>query len=49
LQTPKQNPRGVCQIAPKQHLIGGSLTGYGGGLERRRWLLDQERELRLQF
>jgi AraC family transcriptional regulator of adaptative response/methylated-DNA-[protein]-cysteine methyltransferase len=21
----------------------GSLTGYGGGLERKRWLLDHER------
>jgi hypothetical protein len=47
--TPKQNPRGVCQIAPEQPLIGGSLTGYGGGLERKRWLLDYEREPRLQF
>jgi O6-methylguanine-DNA--protein-cysteine methyltransferase len=25
----------------------GSLTGYGGGIERKRWLLAHERRLRL--
>jgi methylated-DNA-[protein]-cysteine S-methyltransferase len=31
-------------IVPCHRLIGanGSLTGYGGGLERKRWLLDHE-------
>jgi methylated-DNA-[protein]-cysteine S-methyltransferase len=36
------NPVGV--IVPCHRVIGanGSLTGYGGGLERKRWLLDHE-------
>jgi O6-methylguanine-DNA--protein-cysteine methyltransferase len=25
----------------------GSLTGYGGGIERKRWLLDHERQMRM--
>jgi AraC family transcriptional regulator of adaptative response/methylated-DNA-[protein]-cysteine methyltransferase len=31
---------------PCHRVIGadGSLTGYGGGIERKRWLLDHERE-----
>ncbi len=37
------NPVGV--IVPCHRVIGanGSLTGYGGGLNRKRWLLDHER------
>ncbi|MGH9567531.1 MAG: methylated-DNA--[protein]-cysteine S-methyltransferase [Candidatus Angelobacter sp.] len=36
------NPIGV--VVPCHRVIGanGSLTGYGGGLERKRWLLDHE-------
>jgi methylated-DNA-[protein]-cysteine S-methyltransferase len=36
------NPVGV--IVPCHRVIGadGSLTGYGGGLERKRWLLEHE-------
>jgi methylated-DNA-[protein]-cysteine S-methyltransferase len=34
----------VCIIVPCHRIIGsdGSLTGYGGGLWRKRWLLDFE-------
>lgn len=37
------NPVGV--IVPCHRVIGsdGSLTGYGGGLSRKRWLLEHER------
>ncbi|HWB84122.1 MAG TPA: methylated-DNA--[protein]-cysteine S-methyltransferase [Bryobacteraceae bacterium] len=37
------NPIGI--IVPCHRVIGsdGSLTGYGGGLERKQWLLDHER------
>jgi len=37
------NPIGL--IAPCHRVIGsnGSLTGYGGGLPRKKWLLDHER------
>ena len=37
-----QNPIGL--IVPCHRVIGsdGSLTGYGGGLERKRWLLEHE-------
>jgi methylated-DNA-[protein]-cysteine S-methyltransferase len=37
------NPVGV--IVPCHRVIGsnGSLTGYGGGMERKRWLLEHER------
>lgn len=37
------NPIGV--IVPCHRVIGadGSLTGYGGGLDRKRWLLEHER------
>jgi methylated-DNA-[protein]-cysteine S-methyltransferase len=33
-----------CIIVPCHRLVGasGSLTGYSGGLERKRWLLDHE-------
>lgn len=36
------NPIGI--IVPCHRIIGsnGALTGYGGGLERKRWLLDHE-------
>jgi methylated-DNA-[protein]-cysteine S-methyltransferase len=38
------NPIGV--VVPCHRVIGanGSLTGYGGGIERKRWLLEHERE-----
>lgn len=38
-----QNP--VAVIVPCHRVIGanGSLTGYAGGLERKRWLLEHER------
>jgi methylated-DNA-[protein]-cysteine S-methyltransferase len=38
-----RNP--ISVIVPCHRLIGsdGTLTGYGGGLERKRWLLDHER------
>lgn len=37
-----QNPVGV--VVPCHRVIGsnGSLTGYGGGLPRKKWLLDHE-------
>ncbi len=37
------NPIGV--VVPCHRVIGadGSLTGYGGGLDRKRWLLNHER------
>jgi methylated-DNA-[protein]-cysteine S-methyltransferase len=39
------NPVGV--VVPCHRVIGsdGSLTGYGGGLSRKRWLLEHERAL----
>jgi methylated-DNA-[protein]-cysteine S-methyltransferase len=39
------NPVGV--VVPCHRVIGsdGSLTGYGGGIERKRWLLDHEKQL----
>ena len=39
------NPVGV--VVPCHRVVGanGSLTGYGGGLERKRWLLDHEANL----
>jgi methylated-DNA-[protein]-cysteine S-methyltransferase len=38
------NPIGV--VVPCHRVIGadGSLTGYGSGIERKRWLLDHERK-----
>jgi O-6-methylguanine DNA methyltransferase len=38
-----QNP--VPIIVPCHRVIGasGALTGFGGGIERKRWLLDHER------
>jgi methylated-DNA-[protein]-cysteine S-methyltransferase len=37
----------VCIVLPCHRVIGanGSLTGFGGGLERKRWLLDHEARL----
>jgi methylated-DNA-[protein]-cysteine S-methyltransferase len=39
------NPVGV--VVPCHRVIGsdGSLTGYGGGIERKRWLLEHERTM----
>jgi len=41
-----KNPVGI--VVPCHRVVGssGSLTGYGGGLERKRWLLDHERAMR---
>ena len=41
------NPVGV--VVPCHRVIGsdGSLTGYGGGIERKRWLLEHEAQLHL--
>jgi len=38
------NPVGI--VVPCHRVIGsdGSLTGYGGGVERKRWLLDHEQK-----
>lgn len=40
-----RNPIGI--IVPCHRVIGadGSLTGYGGGIERKRWLLNHERRV----
>ena len=37
---------GIAIIIPCHRVIGenGSLTGYGGGLQRKKWLLDHERK-----
>jgi methylated-DNA-[protein]-cysteine S-methyltransferase len=39
------NPVGV--VVPCHRVIGadGSLTGYGGGIERKRWLLEHEKRM----
>ena len=36
----------IAIIIPCHRVIGkdGNLTGYGGGLERKKWLLDFERD-----
>jgi methylated-DNA-[protein]-cysteine S-methyltransferase len=41
----------VAIVVPCHRVIGanGSLTGYGGGLARKRWLLDHERGGALPF
>lgn len=38
----------VAIVVPCHRLIGadGTLTGYGGGIERKRWLLEHERGVR---
>ena len=43
------NPVGV--IVPCHRVIGanGSLTGYGGGIDRKRWLLDHESNLIMNY
>jgi methylated-DNA-[protein]-cysteine S-methyltransferase len=35
----------ISLVVPCHRLVGsnGALTGYGGGIERKRWLLDHER------
>jgi methylated-DNA-[protein]-cysteine S-methyltransferase len=40
-----RNP--IAVVIPCHRVIGanGSLTGYGGGLDRKRWLLDHERSV----
>ena len=40
-----RNP--IAIIVPCHRVVGrdGSLTGYGGGMDRKRWLLDHERGL----
>lgn len=40
-----KNPIGI--IVPCHRVIGanGTLTGYGGGLERKKWLLEHERRV----
>ncbi|PWC16444.1 methylated-DNA--[protein]-cysteine S-methyltransferase [Brenneria corticis] len=42
------NPVGI--VVPCHRVIGAnrSLTGYGGGLDRKRWLLEHERKWRRQ-
>jgi methylated-DNA-[protein]-cysteine S-methyltransferase len=42
-----RNP--VAIIIPCHRLVGsnGSLNGYGGGLDKKRWLLEQEKAIRL--
>ncbi len=34
----------IAIVVPCHRVVGhdGALTGYGGGLERKRWLLDHE-------
>jgi methylated-DNA-[protein]-cysteine S-methyltransferase len=41
----------ICVVVPCHRVIGanGSLTGYGGGIERKRWLLDHEGKSRQQL
>jgi methylated-DNA-[protein]-cysteine S-methyltransferase len=40
-----RNP--ISIIVPCHRVVGadGSLTGFGGGIERKRWLLDHERDV----
>lgn len=40
-----RNPVGI--VVPCHRVIGadGSMTGYGGGIERKRWLLEHERRV----
>jgi O-6-methylguanine DNA methyltransferase len=41
----------IAIVVPCHRVIGsnGTLTGYGGGLDRKRWLLDHERRWRGEF
>jgi methylated-DNA-[protein]-cysteine S-methyltransferase len=43
-----QNP--VSIIVPCHRVVGasGKLTGYGGGIERKQWLLNHERLMRMK-
>lgn len=43
-----QNP--IAIVVPCHRVVGadGALTGYGGGLARKRWLLDHERDVRVR-
>lgn len=40
----------IAIVVPCHRVIGssGALTGYGGGLERKTWLLDHERRWRIE-
>jgi methylated-DNA-[protein]-cysteine S-methyltransferase len=40
----------IAIVVPCHRVIGanGALTGYGGGLPRKQWLLDHEREFSIQ-
>jgi len=40
----------ISLVVPCHRLIGsnGALTGYGGGIERKRWLIDHERRMSRQ-
>ena len=44
----RRQPVGI--VVPCHRVVGtdGTLTGYGGGLHRKRWLLDHERTHRLE-
>jgi methylated-DNA-[protein]-cysteine S-methyltransferase len=44
-----RNP--IAIIVPCHRVVGstGSLTGFGGGLDRKAWLLAHEKPDRLQF
>lgn len=44
-----KNP--ISIIVPCHRVIGanGSLTGYGGGMERKKWLLEHERRVAARF
>lgn len=41
----------IAIMVPCHRVIGsnGALTGYGGGLDRKRWLLDHERNSKVKF
>jgi methylated-DNA-[protein]-cysteine S-methyltransferase len=40
-----RNPISIIVPCPRVIGAGGTLTGYGGGLENKRWLLDFERRV----
>lgn len=44
-----KNP--ISIVVPCHRVIGanGKLTGYGGGIERKQWLLNHERLMRMKF
>jgi len=41
------NPIGVVVVCHRVIGSNGALTGYGGGIGRRRWLLEHEWQMRL--